>query len=66
MKLYKGKYPIPDSIKYVVEYVYDGNFYVYQLVRVSDDAVLCSFETLTLVYIECWKRGYDYEAVVLI
>lgn len=43
MKLYQEKYPISDDAKYVVDYVYDnpsGENYYYQIVRLSDNAIL--------------------------
>lgn len=43
MKLYQNKYPVSDCAEYVIDYVYDNvngmNFY-YQIVRLSDNAIL--------------------------
>lgn len=68
-KLFHGKYPIPETAKYVVDYVCDNtsgaNFY-YQLVRVKDDAILFAYEKQELVCMEAWKQGIPYNEVAFI
>lgn len=68
-KLFHGKYPIPASAKYVVDYVYENisgaNFY-FQIVRVSDDAILFANEEQSIVCREAWKIGIKYSDVAFI
>lgn len=69
MALYKDKYPIPDRSEYVVDYVYDNiigeNFY-YQLVRLRDNAILCSYKSKITVIAYCWQVGIPKEKVAFI
>lgn len=68
-KLFHGKYSIPETAKYVVDYVYDnpsGSNSYYQMVRVSDDAILFAYETQELVCMEAWKQGIPYDQVAFI
>ena len=69
MKLYMNKYPVKDSAKYVVDYVYDQpgscNYY-YQLVRIKDNAILYSNPDQTLVKMEAWKMGIKFDEVSFI
>lgn len=68
-KLFHGKYPIPQTAEYVVDYVCDmpeGENFYYQLVRVKDDAILCSYKKQEMVCIEAWKIGIPYSKVAFI
>lgn len=69
-KLFKNKYPIPATAKYVIDYVYDNapgepNYY-YQIVRVKDDAILYANPDKNNVIAECWKRGIPYNETAFI
>ena len=68
-KLFHNKYPIPETAKFVVDYVYDNagdmNYY-YQLVRVEDDAILYAHKSQTTVCIEAWKQGIPFNQVAFI
>lgn len=69
-KLFKNKYPIPATAKYVIDYVYDNapgepNYY-YQIVRVKDDAILYANADKNNVIAECWKRGIPYNETAFI
>ena len=69
MELYKGKYPIPNHSEYVIDYVCDSvsgeNFY-YQLVRLKDDAILCSYKSVISVKLYCWDIGIPKQKVAFI
>ena len=69
MRLYQNKYPISDKAEYVIDYVYDNpsgaNFY-YQLVRLSDDAILFANQNLNNVMLHCWRYGIAYDKVSII
>ena len=69
MELYKGKYPIPNHSEYVIDYVCDNvggeNFY-YQLVRLKDDAILCSYKSVISVKLYCWDIGIPKQKVAFI
>ena len=69
MELYKGKYPIPNHSEYVIDYVCDNvsgeNFY-YQLVRLKDDAILCSYKSVISVKLYCWDIDIQKQKVVVI
>ena len=69
MALYKGKYPIPNHSEYVIDYVYDNvsgeNFY-YQLVRLKDDAILCSYKNVISIKLYCWHVGITEQKVAFI
>ena len=69
MKLYQGKYPVSDNAKYVVDYVYDGegefNYY-YQLVRLSDNAILYANKDRDNIILDCWERGINHKEVAFI
>lgn len=69
MTLYKGKYPVPNHSLYVVDYVYDNisgeNFY-YQLVRLRDDAILCSNKSKIVIIEYCWRVGIPKNEVAFI
>ena len=69
MELYKGKYPIPNHSEYVIDYVCDNvsgeNFY-YQLVRLKDDAILCSYKSVISVKLYCWDVGIPKQKVAFI
>lgn len=69
MKLYQGKYPIHDGAKYVCDYVYDnpsGTNYYYQLVRLSDNAILCAYERVNDIKLDCWRMGIAKAEVAFI
>ena len=69
MKLYNGKYPIPDDSEYVVDFQYDiigGENFYYQLVRLKDDAILCSYKSKITVMAYCWQVGITKEKVAFI
>lgn len=69
MKLYQNKYPISDTAEYVVDYVYDnptGVNYYFQLVRLSDEAILCAFQDVKDVMIHCWQVGIPKAKVAFI
>ena len=62
-KLYKNKYLIPATVKYIIDYVYDnehGEPNYYQIVRIKDDAILYTNTDRNNVIMECWKRGIPY------
>lgn len=69
MALYKDKYPIPNRSEYVVDYVYDNvsgeNFY-FQLVRLRDNAILCSYKSKLPIIVYCWQVGIPKEKVAFI
>lgn len=70
MKLYQDKYPISDNVEYVIEYVCEnpllwGDSY-YQLVRLCDDAILCTAEDHTDVLMYCWSVGIEKNIMGLI
>jgi len=70
MRLYQTKYPVSDKAKYVCDYVYDNpegmeNYY-YQLVRLSDNAILCAYKDKKDVIIEAWSMGIKAEEVSFI
>lgn len=69
MKFYQGKYPVSDNAEYVIDYVYDNptgcNFY-YQIVRLSDEAILYANPDIKNVKIRCWKLGIPANKVSLI
>ena len=67
--LYHNKYLIPDSAKYVVDYVFNLDDSVdsyFQLVRVSDDAILFSASSTLLVIAYCWQLCISKHDVVFI
>ena len=69
MKIYHKKYSISDTVKYVVDYVFNSEDSVdgyFQLVRVSDDAILFSASTQTLVIVHCWFLGISNLEVAFI
>ena len=69
MKLYKGKYPIPNHSEYVIDYVCDdvsGENYYLQLVRLKDDAILCSYKSIISVKLYCWDIGIPKQKVAFI
>lgn len=68
MKLYHGKYPIEDKDEYVIDYVYSEQIetFYYQLVRIEDDAILCSAMSQDYIMLECWKRGIPYSKTAII
>lgn len=69
MKMYQGKYPISDTAEYVVDYVYDnpsGANYYYQLVRLSDNAILCAHKEKNDIIIHCWNVGIEKSKVAFI
>ena len=66
MRLYQNKYPIPVSAKYVVDYVYQNGLGYYQLVRLSDDAILRSYLSVTDIIVDCWELGIDRNDVAFI
>ena len=69
MRLYQNKYPVSDKAKYVCDYVYDnpsGDNYYYQLVRLSDNAILCSYKDKKDVIIDAWSMGIKKEEVSFI
>lgn len=67
-RLYQNKYPISDNAEYVVDYVTTGNlsFAYYQLVRLSDDAILCSYPSFDDVIKHCWIAGISHSKVAFI
>ena len=69
MKFYQKKYPISDTAEYVVDYVYEnvgcGNFY-FQLVRLSDNAILYANKDMNNIIVYCWKAGIAYNKVSFI
>ena len=66
--LYQSKYPIPETAEYVVDYVTMGDlsFAYYQLVRLSDDAILCSYHSLDEVIKHCWIADIPHSKVAFI
>ena len=68
MELYKGKYPIPNHSEYVIDYVCDNvsgeNYYL--LVRLKDDAILCSYKSVIYVKLYCWDIGIQIQKVAFI
>lgn len=69
MKLYQNKYPISDSAKYVIDYVYDnpsGENYYFQLVRLHDNSILTSSHDENAINIFCWKSGIPFNQVASI
>lgn len=69
MELYKGKYPIPNHSEYVIDYVCDnvsGENCFYQLIRIKDDAILCSYKNVISVKLYCWDIGIQKHKVVFI
>lgn len=69
MALYKGKYPIPDHSEYVVDYVCDNNNgknYYYQLVRIKDDAILCSYKSISSMKLYCLSVGIQTQKIAFI
>lgn len=69
MKMYQNKYPISDSAKYVIDYVYDnpsGENYYFQLVRLSDNAILTSSRDITSIMIHCWNMDIPRNQVAII
>lgn len=69
-KLYKDKYPIPETAEYVIDYIYDNDpgelNYYFQIVRIKDNAILYTAATINLIIVECWKRGIPYNKTVFI
>lgn len=67
-KLFQNKYPIPETAEYVVDYVTTGDlsFAYYQLVRLSDDAILCSYHSVDDVIKHCWVVGIPHSKVSFI
>lgn len=60
MKFYQKKYPISDTAEYVVDYVYEnveGENSYFQLVRLSDNAILYANKDRNNIIIYCWKAG---------
>lgn len=70
MELYKGKYPIPNHSEYVIDYVCDNvsgeYYYYYQLIRIKDDAILCSYKSVISVKLYCWDIGIQLQKVAFI
>ena len=66
MKLFNGKYPVKDTAKYVVDYVYDnpnGINYYYQIVRIKDNAILYANPDRNNIVMEAWKMGLKFDEV---
>lgn len=69
MKLYQDKYPIHDNAEYVVDYMYDnptGENYYFQLVHLSDNAILCAYKEQSAIILHCWTVGIPKEKVAFI
>lgn len=66
MRLFENKYPIPDDVHYVVNFVYDSECSHYDLVRLSDSAILCSFTKTIDVIVRCWELEILRSDVVFI
>ena len=68
MKLYQNKYPISDNIEYVIDYVCNPSREdcYYQLVRLSDNAILYAAEDHTDVLVYCWSIGIEKNIIGLI
>ena len=68
MKLYQNKYPISDNIEYVIDYVCNPSREdcYYQLVRLSDNAVLYASRNIDDIIVQCWRVGITKNQVTLI
>ena len=69
MRHYQDKYPISDKAEYVIDYVYDnpsGASFYYQLVRLSDNAILFANQSIQNIYVHCWRYGIAYDKVSII
>lgn len=70
MKLYENKYPISESAEYVCDYVYSNTIghenYYYQLVRLRDNAILCSYKDKARVIAHCLHVGISKNKVSFI
>ena len=70
MKLYMDKYPISDNVEYVIDYVCnnpllrEGSYF--QLVRLCDNAILCTGNDYTDVLMHCWRVGIEKNIIGLI
>lgn len=68
MRLYLNKYPISDNAEYVVDYIFNSSTCVsyYQLVRIKDDAILCTGASITYIMLHCWNVGILKQKVAFI
>lgn len=69
MKFYQNKYPISDSVEYVIDYVCNnpsGENSYFQLVRLSDNAILYAAEEQTDVVMYCWNVVKNKNVIGLI